>query len=89
MRRRMFGTAGRALSLLAVATTAGLLIGGQASASAGAAPKAPPAVQRTTHQLPLAPTNLTYGGAKVQVTNTNYVILWEPPTLQDGTTSFV
>jgi hypothetical protein len=71
--------------------TAGMLIGGGAAANATASQiVSSPIAMRTTHsQAPQHISNLTYGGAKVQVKNTNYVILWEPPKLQDGTASFV
>lgn len=92
MTERNHGMVRRAGTMLLGLAAAGLLIGGTAGASTGAAkPTGPkPIVTRTTHQAaPLVAAALTYGGAKVQVKNHNYVILWEPPTLQDGSASFV
>jgi hypothetical protein len=71
---------------------AGLFLGAPAIASAGTAGKVALArsAQRTTH--PAAPSsgaNLTYGGARIQITNTNYLILWEPSKLQDGSPAVV
>ena len=74
------------------ALTAALLIGTPGIASART-----PVKKQLTRFLPTVQNrakpqqidNLTYGGAKVQVTNKNYLIFWEPSKLQDGTNAFV
>ncbi len=78
--------------VLSAALTAGMLIGVQGVASARTVSH----LQKTRYipvtgkyNAPQHIDNLTYGGAKIQVKNTNYVILWEPSKLQDGTNAFV
>jgi hypothetical protein len=93
VRRTNRAVASRALVVIVGALSAGLLIGapGIASAETGQRHKQLTHYTPTTKNLraPQQLDNLTYGGAKVQVRNTNYVILWEPPKLQDGSNAFV
>jgi hypothetical protein len=89
---RKHGIATRALLMSTGALMVALLIGTPGIASARTmAPKQLTHFTPTTHNYnaPQIPALLTYGGAKVQVTNTNYVIMWEPPKLQDGTPATV
>jgi hypothetical protein len=79
----------RGLTVLTGVMTAGALVGMPTMASARTAnpPRLPVTIMPVTKgfHAPQHIDNLTYGGAKVQVTNKNYVIFWEPPKLQDGT----
>ena len=89
MRRRVLAVAGATALCAALVGT----VGASASPRHDAAKAATrPSILRTIRQhQQAAPTALlTYGGGKVQqATNTNYLIFWEPPTLQDGSTAFV
>jgi hypothetical protein len=81
----------RGVGVLTGVITAGLLIAMPIGANAAAPHKqlAPYLPTKGNYVAPRHIDNLSYGGAKLQVTNTNYVIFWEPSKLQDGSNAYV
>jgi hypothetical protein len=81
----------RALAVLTGALAAGLLIAIPTAASATTSHKQLARYIPTTsnYNKPQHVDNLSYGGAKIQITNKNYLIFWEPSKLQDGSAAYV